>query len=59
MKLFKIAQEQEFIHEDEDAFRKAIQPEQGLPTYHTADILEKITPLFKRRIDSHYVADGA
>ena len=59
MKLFKLASEQEFVPEDEQAARQAIWQEQGLQQYHTADILEKLTPLFKKRIDSNYIADGA
>ena len=59
MKLFKLAQEQEFVHEDELAAMQALRQEQGLQQYHAADILEKLNPIFKRRIDSHYVADGA
>jgi len=59
MKLIRIAQEQEFIHEDEHELRKSLQTEQDFPRYHTADILEKITPLFKKRLSSHFLADGA
>lgn len=58
MKLFKLAQE-EFRHEDEHEAMQAVHQEQGLQQYHAADILEKLTPLFKKRIDSNYVADGA
>jgi hypothetical protein len=58
MKILKLAQEQEFIHEDNFEINHALQQEQKFKQYHTADIISKITPLFLKRLDTSFIVNG-